>query len=57
MLEHFNFAENINYKVIPNIDGTPAIRQLTARHLDEVEVFECWTGQSSVEIRPNVLAP
>jgi acetoacetate decarboxylase len=57
MLRHFNFAENINFKVIPNIDGTPAIRQLTARHLEDVEIFECWTGPCSVEIRPNALAP
>ena len=30
---HFDFTENINYKVIPHIDGSPAIRQLTARRL------------------------
>ena len=33
MRRHFDFAENINYKVIPHIDGTPAIRQLTPRRL------------------------
>lgn len=54
---HFDFTENINYKIIPNIDGTPAIRQLTARRLAEVEVFECWAGPCTVELRPNAQAP
>jgi acetoacetate decarboxylase len=57
MRRHFDFTENINYKVMPQIDGTTAIRQLTARRLSEVEVFECWTGPCSVELRPNAQAP
>ena len=57
MRRHFDFAENINYKVIPHIDGTPAIRQLTARRLAEVDVHECWTGPCTVELRPNAQAP
>ena len=44
MRRHFDFAENINYKVIPHIDGTPAIRQLTSRRLQELEISECWVG-------------
>jgi acetoacetate decarboxylase len=54
---HFDFTENINYKVIPHIDGTPAIRQLTARRLADVHVHECWTGPCTVELRPNAQAP
>jgi acetoacetate decarboxylase len=57
MKRHFDFAENINYKLIPHIDGTPGIRQLTARRLTDVVVKECWTGPCSVELRPNVQAP
>ncbi len=57
MRRHFDFTENINYKLIPNIDGTPAIRQLTARRLTDVEVFECWAGPCTVELRPNAQAP
>jgi acetoacetate decarboxylase len=57
MRRHFDFTENINYKVIPEIDGTTAIRQLTARRLSEVEIFECWTGPCTVELRPNAQAP
>jgi acetoacetate decarboxylase len=54
---HFDFAENINYKLVPHVNGTPAIRQLTARRLAELEVTECWTGPCSVELRPNAQAP
>ncbi len=57
MRRYFDFAQNINYKVIPHIDGTPAIRQLTARRLAEVQVHECWTGPCTVELRPNAQAP
>jgi acetoacetate decarboxylase len=57
MTKHFNFVENINYKVMPHIDGSPAVRQLTARRLEEIEVFECWGGPCSVEVRPNAQAP
>lgn len=57
MHRHFDFTENLNYKLIPHIDGTPAIRQLTARRLADVEVSECWTGPSTVELRPNAQAP
>ncbi len=54
---HFDFTENINYKVIPHIDGNPAIRQLTARRLGELTIHECWTGPCTVELRPNAQAP
>jgi acetoacetate decarboxylase len=57
MKHHFDFTENLNYKLIPQIDGTPGIRQLTARRLSDVVVHECWTGPCSVELRPNVQAP
>jgi acetoacetate decarboxylase len=54
---HFDFSENINYKLIPHIDGRPAIRQLTARRLSDVRVHECWTAPCTVELRPNAQAP
>jgi acetoacetate decarboxylase len=53
----FDFAVNINYKVIANIDGSPAIRQLTSRQLTEVKVHECWADPCSVELRANMQAP
>jgi acetoacetate decarboxylase len=57
LARHFDFTENLNYKLIPSIDGTPAIRQLTARRLADVTVHECWTGPCTVELRPNAQAP
>ncbi|HEX9656170.1 MAG TPA: acetoacetate decarboxylase [Bacteroidota bacterium] len=53
----FDFSVNINYKVIPHIDGRPAIRQLTSRLLTDVRVHECWTAPCTVELRPNAHAP
>ncbi|MEQ8697633.1 MAG: acetoacetate decarboxylase [Bauldia litoralis] len=57
LTQHFDFAENINLKAVDHIDGRPAIRQLTARRLGEVVVHECWSGASTVELRPNAQAP
>lgn len=54
---HFDFAENINLKAVDHIDERPAIRQLTARRLSDVVVHECWSGPSTVELRPNAQAP
>ncbi len=51
------FTRNINLKIVPHIDGTPAIKQLTARTFQDVEVHECWEGAATVELRPNAQAP
>jgi len=55
--QKMDFVTNINYKVIPDIDGTTAIRQLTSRKLTKVKVHECWTGPCTVDLKPNALAP
>ena len=55
--QHFDFAQNINLKAVDHIDGRPAIRQLTARRLSSVTVYECWGGPNTVELRPNAQAP
>lgn len=54
---HFDFAVNLNLKAIDHIDGTPAIRQITARRLSDVVVHECWHGPCTVELRPHIQAP
>ncbi|WP_421726213.1 acetoacetate decarboxylase [Bauldia sp.] len=54
---HFDFAENVNLKAVDQIDGRPAVRQLTARRLSDVVVHECWSGPCTVELRPNAQAP
>jgi acetoacetate decarboxylase len=53
----YDFAVNLNYKIIPHIDGRSAIRQLTSRKLADVKIHECWTGPCTVELRPNAQAP
>lgn len=53
----YDFSVNLNYKVIPHIDGRPAVRQITSRTLADVKVHECWTGPCTVELRPNAQAP
>jgi acetoacetate decarboxylase len=55
--QKINFVVNLNYKVVPHIDGTIAIRQITSRQLVKIKVHECWTGPCTVELRPHVLAP
>lgn len=57
MLRHFDFREAISFKSVPGIDGSPAIRQLTARRLADVEVRQCYVGPCTVELRPNAQAP
>jgi acetoacetate decarboxylase len=51
------FATNLNYKVIPHVTGEPAIRQLTARTLEDVTIHSCFVGPATVEIRPNAQFP
>lgn len=53
----FDFTLNLNYKVVPHIDGRDAIRQITSRRLSDVKVQECWADPCSVELRPNMQAP
>jgi acetoacetate decarboxylase len=48
---------NMNLKIVNHIDSTPAIKQLTARDLTDIEVFECYEGPCTVDIRPTATAP
>jgi acetoacetate decarboxylase len=52
-----DFRNNINLKVVNNVDGTSAIRQLTSRAFQDVRVHECWRGPATMELRPNAQAP
>lgn len=52
-----DMVTNINLKIIPNMDGTIALRQLVARDLENMRVLECWSGPGTVELRPNAAAP
>lgn len=57
LVSYCDFSENLNYKIIPNIDGTDGIRQITARRLRSIDVHEFWAGEATVELRPNAQAP
>ena len=57
LMQYFDFTLNLNYKVIANIDGTPAVRELTARRLTDIVVNGCWNGPCTVEFRPNAQVP
>ena len=47
----------INLKVIPGIDGCPAICQLVALNLVEIEVKGSWRGPGRLSLVPHVNAP
>ncbi len=53
----FDFSTNMNYKVINQIDGRTAIRQITSRNLEKVKISESWVGPCSVALQPNIQAP
>lgn len=57
LLAEVPFATNLNYKFVPHVTGEPAIRQLTARTLEDVVVHECYVGPATVELRPNAQFP
>jgi len=57
LLARVPFATNLNYKVVPHVSGETAIRQLTARTLEDVVVHACYVGPATVELRPNAQFP
>jgi acetoacetate decarboxylase len=57
MTAYGDFRTNINLKIIPDVGGMSAVRQLTARTFEDVTVHECWRGAVTVELRPNAQAP
>jgi acetoacetate decarboxylase len=57
LMSRFDFSLNFNLKAIRHIDGRPAIWEITARRLTDVELFGCWSGPCTVELRANAQAP
>jgi acetoacetate decarboxylase len=47
----------VNLKLIPGIDGSPAICQLVALNLTEVTVKGAWRGPGRLHLMPHVNAP
>jgi acetoacetate decarboxylase len=48
---------NYLLKVIPDVDGKPAIKQLIRYYLTEVQVKGAWTGPADIELFHHALAP
>jgi acetoacetate decarboxylase len=47
----------INLKLIPDVDGKPAIAQLVAYNLTDITVKGSWTGPARLHLVPHVNAP
>ena len=47
----------ITLKVIPDIDGTPAIAQLVAINFENIVVKGAWTGAARLSLIPAVNCP
>ena len=47
----------VTLKLIPNIDGTPAIAQLVAVKFEDVAIQGAWTGKARLELVPAVNCP
>lgn len=57
LTERFDFTVSLNLKTGHHIDGTPAIWEITARRLADLDVHDCWCGPCTVELRPNAQTP
>ena len=47
----------VNLKIIPGVDGNPALCQLVAYNLTEIEVKGAWSGPGRLHLVPHVNAP
>jgi len=47
----------VNLKLIPHVDGTPAICQLVAYNMADASVKGAWSGPARLELFPHVNAP
>jgi acetoacetate decarboxylase len=47
----------VNLKLIPHVDGTPAIAQLVGYNLEDIQVQGAWSGPARLHLVPHVNAP
>jgi acetoacetate decarboxylase len=47
----------VNLKLIPDVDGTPAIAQLVGYNLEDIQVQGAWSGPARLHLVPHVNAP
>ena len=52
-----NLVTGFNLKILPHIDATTAVRQITARDFVDIKMAGCWSGQSTTEIHPHATCP
>jgi len=50
-------TRQINLKLIPDVDGTPAIAQLVVYQLQDITVKGAWSGDARLHLVPHVNAP
>lgn len=48
---------HVNLKLIPDVDGTPAIAQLVGYNLTDIQVKGAWSGPSRLQLFAHVNAP
>lgn len=56
-IEHKLARTQVNLKLIPDVDGTPAIAQLVAYNLADIRVRGAWRGPARLHLVPHVNAP
>lgn len=47
----------VNLKLIPDVDGSPAIAQLVGYELSDIQVHGAWSGPARLHLVPHVNAP
>jgi acetoacetate decarboxylase len=50
-------ATQVNLKLIPDVDGSPAIAQLVGYNLTDIQVQGAWSGPARLHLVPHVNAP
>jgi len=56
-IEHKMQKTQVNLKLIPHVDGTPAIAQLVAYELADITIKGAWAGPARLHLVPHVNAP
>ncbi|MDP1614259.1 MAG: acetoacetate decarboxylase [Methylococcales bacterium] len=49
--------KQVNLKIIPHVDGSPAIAQLVSYQLTDIDIKGAWTGSARLHLVPHVNAP
>ena len=56
-LTHKLAKTQVNLKIIPDVDGSPAIAQLVGYNLTDIQVKGAWSGPARLQLIPHVNAP